>query len=69
MLVVARGRQAVLEVDGAAGAEVPLDRVVPTGVVVRVGSAHFFVRGGGCCEDMLVVVVTLRVFAIFLPRL
>lgn len=42
VLVVARGRQAGLEVDGAARAKVPLHRVVPAGVVVRVCGAHFF---------------------------
>lgn len=40
VLVVAGGRQAVLEVEGAAGAKVPLHRGVPAGVVVRVGGAH-----------------------------
>lgn len=40
VLVVAGGRQAVLEVEGAAGTKVPLHRGVPAGVVVRVGGAH-----------------------------
>lgn len=42
MLVVTWCRQAVLKIDGAARAEIPLHGIVPASVVVWVGGAHCF---------------------------